>query len=150
MGLIKKLLDDVFRDLTSLGGGVFYGLILFSCLVSFNISLFIDILIGGVFSFLVVILIRTFYFKNRPNKEKHKGYISKIVASSFPSLHSARAVFLGLVFYSYLSSYLLSLFVIVMSLAVVYSRVYLKKHDFVDVIGGIVLGLVTYWIILLI
>jgi membrane-associated phospholipid phosphatase len=143
MGLIKRLLDEVFRDLTSLGGGVFYGLVLLSCLVSFNISLFIDLLVGGVLSFLVVILIRSFYFKNRPNKEKHNGYVSKIVASSFPSLHSARAVFLGLVFYSYLSSYLLSVFVLVMSLVVVYSRMYLKKHDIVDVIGGIVLGLVT-------
>lgn len=140
----------MFKELTSLGGSVFYGLILLLTLLVGEIDLFIKLLIGYFFSLLIVILIRTFYFKNRPNKQKHQNYLEKIDASSFPSWHATRAIFLALLFSYFFVNRYVTTSLIIMALFVSYSRIKLKKHDWVDVLGGLILGIVTFLLVFLV
>ena len=150
----NKYLDAIFRDITTFGGFVFYCLIMLLALIFQEFTLFFKLLFGIIFTTIVIVLIRTFYFKNRPNKQEYGNFIDKIDASSFPSWHTAKIVFLALIFNYFFShnnifnnndtqNYLTLLFFIT-ALLVAYSRIYLKKHDWKDVVGGIVLGMLTF------
>ncbi|MBI2151801.1 phosphatase PAP2 family protein, partial [Candidatus Woesearchaeota archaeon] len=70
----------------------------------------------------------------------------KLDASSFPSWHTARALFLALIFSEKFNYFPLTVFLITITVIVAYSRLYLKKHDIIDVLGGIVLGGVSFWL----
>jgi len=135
-----KLFDTAFRDVTAFGGFIFYGFVLLLSLG--NLGLFIRLLIGLAVMVAVVVLIRSFYFKQRPKKQSYSNFLERIDAASFPSLHTARAVFLALVF-----SPANAILVSVMAVLVAYSRIYLKKHDWIDVLFGGLLGWGVYWVV---
>ena len=92
---------------------------------------------------LTCILIRLIYYKDRPLKQKHQNIIERIDASSFPSMHTARVVFLTIILWEPLDNPLLQGMVIVLALMIAYSRIYLQKHDWMDLLGGTVLGAVV-------
>lgn len=146
---IKRFSEQIFKDLSTLGGSIFYAFVLGLSLLFGEIKLFIDLLVGFFFTLLIIVLIRTFYFKDRPKKEKYKNYLEKIEASSFPSWHSARAIFLALVFsYFFVNKYVTGLLLLT-SLTVAYSRIHLRRHDWFDILGGIVLGIITFLLVFL-
>jgi len=101
--------------------------------------------IGLVLMQSAVIIIRTFYFKERPNKYPYKSYIERIDASSFPSLHSARITFLAIAFMNYYNEMIFSILLAALAVIVMYSRIYLKKHDLKDVLAGAILGAIVYF-----
>jgi undecaprenyl-diphosphatase len=142
----KKLFDGLLRDITSLGGFFFFFMLLIIVLALQEIQLFYQLLLGMILTFLAIVIIRTFYYKDRPNKEKHRTYVERIDASSFPSLHTARTIFIALVFIYYFNNNILTAVLIILALSVAYSRLYLKKHDTWDLFGGFILGLVVFWI----
>ena len=146
MVISKKILDLIFRESTVFGGSVFYGLVLLVTLVLQEHLLFLKPLFGLIFTFLITILIRVFYFKNRPEKQKYGNFVERIQASSFPSWHTARIVYLAIIIsYLFSNNYLTILLIIIAGL-VAYSRIYLKRHDYWDVLGGIVLGIIAFWL----
>lgn len=102
------------------------------------------------FTLIVTVLIRILYFKNRPKKQSFRNFIEKMEASSFPSWHSTRAIFLALIFGTVIGSRIAMLILIIIALLVAYSRIYLKKHDWMDILAGIVLGIFTYWLALVV
>ncbi len=139
---------EMIRDATSLGSTVmFVGLIIFTFLTGL-ISVSSQLLLGFLITFAVVIIIRMIYFKDRPRKQPHSNFVERIDASSFPSLHAARAVFIALVFIQHFSSRVMTVFLLAAAVLVIYSRIYLWKHDLWDVFGGIVLGGLTYWVVI--
>jgi undecaprenyl-diphosphatase len=142
----NRLLNICFRDLTSFGGFVFFALLLILVLALKEFALFTKLLFGFIFTLAIVVLIRTFYFKNRPKKQNHHNFIERIDASSFPSLHAARMVFICITFIYIFQSTLVTAFLILFALVVSYSRMYLKKHDWKDIVVGILLGVLTYWL----
>lgn len=146
---INKFTKLFFRDLTSLGSLVFYVLLLVATLVWQEYRLFLVLTFGLLFTLLAIVIIRLFYFKDRPKKQQYNNIIDKIDASSFPSLHSARVTFLCLLFVMFFSKTYVIVFFLLLAVLVIYSRIYLKKHDGFDVLGGVVLGVVTYLITLL-
>ena len=146
---VQKKLDDLFRDLTSFGSAGFFALVLLLTLF-LNGSLFIDLLMGFIITLAVVVIIRSIYFKDRPHKQDFHNFIEKIEASSFPSLHSARITFLALTFSYYFSNRFVSVFCILITTLVIYSRIHIKKHDWVDVIAGMILGGLVFWLVSLI
>ena len=137
-----NLLKTIMRDLTALGGTPFY-LLLTLTILFIDQRIFIDLIFGFIVTLVIVVGIRTFYFKSRPNKQKYNNFIEKIDASSFPSWHSARIIFLVFALTSFL---LLRIIFGLIAVGVMYSRIYLKKHDSVDILGGVILGLVTFWL----
>lgn len=140
----------MFRDITTFGGAPFYFLITALFYLFNQTTVAIDLLIGFFFSLLVVIIIRTFYFKDRPQKHEHVTYIQKLDASSFPSWHTTRIVFMAILFIQFFNNTLLTVLFTITALVTTYSRIYLKKHDWTDLLGGIALAFLTYWIVLLI
>ncbi|MBS3124424.1 phosphatase PAP2 family protein [Candidatus Woesearchaeota archaeon] len=141
-----KFIYEFLRDLTALGGTILFLLILPLALVVKEYQLFWQLLFGYCSTMIVVVLIRTFYYKDRPNKEAHHNYLEKLDASSFPSWHTARALFLALIFSEKFNYFPLTVFLITITVIVAYSRLYLKKHDIIDVMGGMVLGGVAFWL----
>jgi membrane-associated phospholipid phosphatase len=143
---LSKLTDMLFRDITTFGGEIFYLLILVLTLALQKYSLFILLLWGNLIAIVVVIFTRTVYFKPRPNKQTYKNWLEKMDASSFPSLHAARIWFLALLF-SWYFKYNIAPVTVLILLAIItsYSRIYLKKHDWIDLLGGILLAAILFY-----
>ncbi len=110
-------------------------------------SLLIPLIAGSIITAGIVVLIRIFYFKDRPRKETHSNFIERIDASSFPSLHSARIVFLAMLFSVHFANQYVTILCTAVAALVSYSRIYLKKHDWIDVLGGAVVGVATYFLV---
>jgi membrane-associated phospholipid phosphatase len=149
-----KYVHIFFRDVTSLGGAFFYGLVSLLALAAGETELFIRLVIGFVLCVAITSLIRIFYFRNRPAKQDYYNFLERIDASSFPSLHTARIVFicitLAYFFWNNFQNNYTTAFFTFVAVIVAYSRIYLKKHDWWDLLGGVVLGTIVFWIATLI
>ena len=139
--------NDIIRDVSSLGSLIFYFLFCLFLLALKNYFLLKRITVGVIAIYAVVILTRTFYFKERPVRLSHKNYIESLDASSFPSLHSARITFLSAVLIQYFNNAYFTILAAITALWVLYSRIYLKKHDIKDVSAGVALGVLVYFAI---
>lgn len=139
---IKK---EFFLQITNFGGLLFYLFIIMYLGGLEYYSEFLILILGLIFSYCLVSLIRIFYYVDRPLKQKYSNLLEKIDASSFPSLHSTRIVIISLVLGYLVKNIIFIVFLIVMSVLVMYSRIYLKKHRFVDLIAGVFLGAIIYY-----
>lgn len=138
-----KLLDWA-RDITSLGNPFILLFVPFIFL-GFGKPFYI-LLIALAINEVIGSLIKIIFPKTRPNGQQYSNIIEKIDAGSFPSLHSSRiaVVYLSLFWNAeILWMQLLFLFIIPI---VMFSRVALKKHFFVDIIGGFIIGAVIWGI----
>src|SRR3989338_5448558 len=144
---IHKYLDIFFRDLTTFGGALFYGLVVLLALAFQQTTLAVNLVLGFIISLAIVVPIRLLYFKNRPQKQEYSNFLERIDAASFPSWHTARIVFMALTGIFYFNNTFLTVISSILALSVCYSRIYLQKHDWMDVLGGIILAGVTYWIV---
>ena len=147
MKLPKKLKDLIFEEITAFGGVLIYISTIIISLFLKNFILFIELLSGLSFLYISAIIIRSIYFKERPKKRSYHTFIGKIDASSFPSLHSARALFFSLIIKSIFPNNQIFYFLLFITLLVGYSRIYLKKHYWFDVIGGYILGFIIYLLV---
>ena len=129
--------------MTFFGGIAFYLSVTILLLIFQKYTFALRLFLGLVIIYFITFVIRLFYFKERPQKMRYINLLEKIDASSFPSIHAARITYLFLFVLFFLSSFLnpiLDILMGVVSLLVIYSRIYLFKHDIVDVIAGIILG----------
>ncbi len=140
---MKQPIEGLIRDISALGGMPLYTLVSFVFLF-FNIPSFFILFFGFLILFLITVLIRGFYFKDRPKKEKITNIFERFDGSSFPSLHTARASLLFFTLASIINNYLLSIVFILIIIFVASSRVLLKKHDLIDVMGGFILGIAVF------
>ncbi len=139
--------NDIIRDVSSLGSLILYLLFCLFLLALRNYYLLKRMLAGLFVVYFVVILIRTFYFKERPLKISHKNYLESLDASSFPSLHAVRVTFFFATIIRYFSNIYFSIFALLAVLAVSYTRIQLKKHDWKDVSAGVLTGIAVYYFI---
>lgn len=146
----EKYLNIFFRDITALGSLVFHLFLLLFIITLGKNDLFRQLLFSLFFTLMVTVIVRMFYFKNRPQKQEFKNLFEKIDASSFPSLHTARTVAMVLIVLDYMQNNGVTVFLLGFSALVLYSRIYLKKHDWEDVAGGIIVGVVTFFLALLV
>ena len=147
--LLKEKIESNFRDLTSFGGYmVLFPLIIFIYLINLK-DLAFQLLLAFVVTYMIILIIRLFYFKERPVKERYNTFLSRIDSASFPSGHSARTISFALIFVDYFKNNVLTLFLIILVLFVCYSRIYLKKHYWNDVIVGLFIGIITALFILI-
>lgn len=141
---IQRQKNDLIRDITSFGSLFTYLLLVLIVLLQKNYDLFIILVIGIIMIYLFVIIIRALYFKNRPKQIPYSSFIARLDASSFPSLHATRSGFLFMILVKYFNNFLVSIILFVLLISILYSRIYLKKHDLKDVSAGLVLGVVVY------
>ncbi len=147
---IQTALDVAFRDITTFGGAIFYLTFVLVLFLVDQKNLSFTLLAGFISTLVITVIIRLLYFRERPRKQEFHNILERLDASSFPSLHAGRAVFLAGVGISYSPSLLFTLLCIVAGALIIYSRIHLKKHDWIDVLGGIVVGMgiyfgVLYW-----
>lgn len=125
------------RDLSALGNPIL--LLLLSILFVDSYTSFFMLLVGLILLEITGNIIKLVFFKSRPLKHEYKNIFEKALASSFPSLHVARFTFFATFFLTTIDASFVSALILISFLA--YSRLYLKKHDLIDVIGGLFLGL---------
>ncbi len=140
---IKK---GLWKDITALGGTFFYTLLTLLTLVLHLYPLAKSLIIGFIFTGIIITLARIIYFKHRPKKREYTNFIERIDASAFPSWHAARIIFLSLTLHTFFQNIGISIILTIVSILVCYSRIYLQKHDWIDLIAGIILGVITFGI----
>ena|SRR3989344_9338096 len=146
----EKYLDVFFRDITSLGSFAFHFFLILFIVALGQLTLVWQLLFSFFFTLIATTIVRMFYFKDRPHKQTHTNFIEKIDAASFPSLHTARTVAMVMIVLNAVQKNAVTIFLVGFSALIIYSRVYLKKHDWEDVAGGIILGVVTFFLALLV
>jgi membrane-associated phospholipid phosphatase len=146
--LFKKHLDILLSDLSALGGIYFTGLMLVIFLALGNTVVAGQIFWAIVLSYGAAGLIRAFYFKPRPKREEHHSWIEQIDASAFPSVHAIRATLLYAILAVLYKNLAVSIVLAIIAIAVCTSRVLIRKHDIVDVVSGVIIGVIEAFIIL--
>ncbi len=132
------------RDTSAFGGiplGIFIAL--FSLAIG-NLALFYQISGALALNYGIAAIFRTVKFEKRPDSTPAgKSWLSKIDASSFPSLHAARIFSFVVILSAYFHSTYLYILLIATAVLVCYLRIYLKRHYLRDVIAGAVLGVLA-------
>ena len=145
----SKLVRKFIEDISAFGALPFFLFLSFFVLILGNFQLFLWLITGLIFAYLITAVIRIIYYNDRPEKMAYKNLLERIDASSFPSLHSWRVIMLSvLIGFYYKSSYLIT-FLVILSFLVLFSRYYLKKHYLIDVIAGGFFGLIEAILIIL-
>jgi len=145
--IVKQQLDHVFRDISALASPATLFFILVFLLVTelrLGVVFAIGIFLIEVFCYSIKVLFPT----TRPDKQKYANLLEKMDAGSFPSIDSARIIFTGGMLLTIWNHVVLIILVVFLVLIVAASRIYLKRHYLKDVIGGYILGLII-WLILL-
>jgi len=138
----KELLEDV----KALGGLPIYLLIIILFFILGYKTMSYRLAIGLVLAYAVTFSIRFLFFKQRPDKEKFKGAVQKLDASSFPSLHSMRASCLAVLLVLFFNNSLITFIAIIAAISVALVRVLQKRHFASDVIAGLIFGIIIAWI----
>jgi len=132
-----------FEEITFFGGIAFYLFVIILLLIFQKYIFALRLFLGLMIIYFITFIIRLSYFKDRPEKITHTNFLERIDASSFPSIHAARITCLFLFFLFSLFFFLpiaVKILMGVVLLLTIYSRLYLSKHDFIDVLAGIILG----------
>lgn len=131
-------LNDWFRDITSLANPLLLVFVPFIFLGNSKIFhyLLLALLINEIFCSVIKIL----FPKKRPTGQTYTNLIEKIDAGSFPSIHASRITIVYLTLFSNTENLALKIVFLSVIVLVFYSRVKLKKHFWIDVLGGFVMG----------
>ncbi len=138
-------LDEVTRDAAGLGGLAIYVLVAIIFFLLGNIKAAAELIIALALLYAIIALIRTIFFRKRPDRQKYRGFFTKIDASSFPSMHTTRSLTLAIILATVFTQQTIRILLAIAVLGVAYTRIRLKRHYTSDVIGGLILGAVVAW-----
>jgi len=138
--MLNKIVRWLMCEMTFFGGLPFFLLVIALFYLLGEESTALTFSLGLILLHLTTITIRLFYFKRRPKRMPYRNIAEKINASSFPSLHTGRAFFTSFVLLSL--DLVVGLLFLMIAVIVGLSRLYLRKHYLIDVIGGAVMGIV--------
>ncbi len=147
--LLERQIDVFFRDITTFGGFAWDIIILLFLFFLGQLVLFFRFLDGIILVLLISVIIRHFYFKARPKNVVHTNWLERISASSFPSVHAARAWLFMVVFSDFFGTPLIAVILGFIAVLVCASRVWLEEHDFADVAFGSLLGILLGLLVVL-
>lgn len=133
------MLTDLAKDITAFGGLPIY-LASTGIMYFINLSLALRMFIALAVCYVVTILIRVIWFRERPKKKEFNNFAEKIDASSFPSLHSMRATVLALFLSQQFIHPMQQAVLAACWLAACYTRIHLEKHHPSDVFAGVAFG----------
>jgi len=116
------------------------------------LDLFVDLLLSWLGVFILIALIKLIFFKRRPERKGDKSvptsFVDRIDQSTFPSFHAANAAMLAILLAFTFKNIYLSIFLAFLAISVMVSRVHLKKHYFLDVSVGAVIGIIASFFVL--
>lgn len=122
-------------------------LLWFFYFIDFHKDIVFNVIIVLLLQAIVGIFLKYFFFKERPKKLPYHNFITKIRASAFPSLHSANTFLLFLLSTYYLD-YSYSIFFFLFWFSIAYSRIVLKRHFYIDILSGMILSFLVYFLFL--
>ena len=147
----KPFLSNKFtawsRDITSLANPLVLLFVAFIFLG--NSSNFYTLLLALLVNEVIGSIIKIIYPKKRPNKQTYNTLLEKIDAGSFPSLHTSRITLTYLSLFSNTAQLEIKIVLILAISLVILSRIVLKKHFWTDVLGGFILGVAIWYLIVL-
>ena len=129
-----------FFQVISLFGTHYFYLPAAALLLKVNTELAINMILILVSNDIICGAIKFAYPKERPIPMPRNTFFQKYLAGSFPSVHTARISAFSI---AIISSYTNKLFILIAFFAIIsvgYSRIYLKKHYFIDVLAGFLIG----------
>lgn len=134
------------RDTTALGGLALYVFIAALFLLLGYFGMFVELAIALVLMYACISIVRLMFFRVRPDRQKYHNWLSKIDAGSFPSMHSMRAGTLAVLLAAFFADYAVGTLLVLGVLAVVFTRVALRRHYWIDVLAGLVLSAPIAWL----
>lgn len=140
------LMDSFLKQITHLGSITIVSIFL-TLFIIFYFEASKKILISMIIVNLIAYIIKIFFFKPRPKKQPTNTFIEHIDASSFPSVHTARITTLVFWIFIFFNNIYLEIVSLILGILVAYSRIYLKKHYLIDVMGGAIIALIINLII---
>ncbi|MBW3021211.1 phosphatase PAP2 family protein [Candidatus Woesearchaeota archaeon] len=140
--MMSEIIEKCWKQITHFGGVFFYMfLVAFFYILDFQ-ELSKKMFVALTVAYVVTVVIRLFYFKHRPKRQKYKNIIERIDASSFPSMHSMRAGIYLVMIPHFLNSLTALYFFSILGIFICLSRFIIKKHYANDIIVGFILGLI--------
>uniref|UniRef100_A0A069DXK4 Putative presqualene diphosphate phosphatase n=1 Tax=Panstrongylus megistus TaxID=65343 RepID=A0A069DXK4_9HEMI len=109
----------------------------------------INFLLGLIIDIINISLLKAFIRRRRPAGD-HLDMFFTVGPDqySFPSGHVSRAVFVTCFFiHLYPSTFILHILLISWALGIIFSRILLRRHHILDVVGGCILGLAEAWLL---
>lgn len=141
---------EFLEDLKAFGGLPIYLILIAVFFILGYFSMSIRLAVGLFLAYALTSSIRFVFFKQRPDKQKFKGFAQKIDASSFPSLHAMRASCLAVLLILFFNNLFITVLAIIAAVCVALTRVLQKRHFASDVIAGLIFGVfvafVAIWI----
>lgn len=139
---MNELLHDRWMELGAFGSLVWMGILILASIIDGVWLLGLRVFVGTIVCFALTTIVRLLYFKARPKKMKYQSLLGKIDASSFPSAHAMRASMVAVLIETTLGSNWMPVALVFafIALGVGISRIVTRKHDWVDVSVGLVLG----------
>lgn len=134
-------MKNLVRDITALGGSFFYFLLVIFAFLLEKGNIAVLLVFGYICIHVIAIPLRFLFFCERPIPRPTNTIVQKIDAASFPSLHAARASYIGALFFSYWGSSVAGGLIIALTGIILWSRYYLKEHRIGDIIAGMIIGL---------
>ena len=136
------MLTDFWQDVTAFGSLVFSIALIAGAYAIGEPALSFQLLVALILCYTISFPIKIFFFKQRPKKERYGNLIEKFEASSFPSVHSMRAVSLAIILAVFANNLLFTLLEALVVIGTLYSRILLRKHFLVHVVWGALFGAV--------
>ncbi len=140
----SNLLLGLARDVTALGSTPFYAYVCLLLLVCAP-AVGGELVVAFVLLMGISYAIKATWFKPRPDHVagvEHGNLLEAVDASSFPSAHSARAAAMAYLLGGFFAAPV-AWVLLLGALAVGASRVVLRRHTPVDVLGGFAIGLLA-------
>ena len=141
MKKIKFVFNKMMWHISALGTSIFLILLVIASFLAGQEALSLKLLAGLVFVLVTVFPLKWAFHKERPDKQGHRNWIERLDASTFPSAHSARSAAAFVILSAFFSKLSLSIFILAISLLISYSRVYLERHYWKDIVVGYLMGL---------
>jgi membrane-associated phospholipid phosphatase len=140
------MLSEKIQDISSFGGDPIYFAVAFVFLITQKFAQLWTLAIMLIIAYLVTLAIRLAWWEERPDHQKYKNLWEKFDSGGFPSLHAMRATLLALVVMFYFNNMLAMIVFAAGIAATAYARVWMKRHLPRDVIAGIIIGIIIYFI----
>ncbi|RMD58579.1 phosphatase PAP2 family protein [Candidatus Woesearchaeota archaeon] len=134
--LFKELVEDV----KAFGGLPAFVLVIFVFWALGNFKFAAILLAGLLIAFAITVAIRSIWFRSRPDGTGFNSFLTRLSASSFPSLHATRAALLSSLLAFYFDNLLISAVLFLCAVCTAWARVFAKRHHTSDVIVGLVIG----------
>ena len=137
----KDKLRMLFQAVSILGTPFFY-IPMAAYFLKTNPNLAIKLILVIASTEIICGAVKYIYPKARPVPMPNKTLIQKYFAGSFPSVHTARITAFSVTVILFTMDKIFILIGLLAIACVGYSRIYLRKHYFIDVIGGFGIGAV--------